>query len=237
MTAKKSMIPPGWYEATGTKPKTTQPVTQASNTNNTSSTANYGKTVVQPTITNNSDGTKNYSYDYSNGGFSQMWKDGQIHSVENGSLDKYTKMGYELDTGQWADVQRGTPQQGYGTLVGLPAGMSDDDYFRQYMNTTAADYYMSQATNPQVTQQNSFNSENDARIKALEQMLLDMQNKNAYNQSQATNQGVTSGTPGQHIFTPQNEEVAPGTPGYTQSNNSMNDTLYRYLNNIWQGGM
>ena len=213
-------------------PVTTQPVVSPTSQNGSQSSNN----VVQPTITNNANGTQNYSYDYSNGGFSTMWKDGQLTSVENGSIGKYQGMGYELDSGQWDALQSGKPQQGYGTLQGLPPGMSEDQYFRENMGMSASDYYMQNSASGQA-QNSKVQAESDARIKALEKMLEDANNKNKYDQSQIGAQpNVGGGASGEHTFTPETDGSTPNAPGYTQTQNSTNDSLYKYLNNLWQGG-
>lgn len=76
----------------------------------------------------------------------------------------------------------------------------------------------------------------EGRMSALEKMIQGMANTNKYKVGQQvapinTSQGVYDGS---HIFTAPNQ----GTPvGSTQSNNAVNDTLFKYLqNNMWNGG-
>lgn len=206
-------------------PVTTQPVTPKTNTQSTYSTTSNSNSRSSNDMT---------------GKTSYMWKDGQLISVNNDFVDQFKGNGYELDNGQLSSLQQGKPQQGYGTITNLPSGMSEDQYFREYMGTTANDYYGNIASQNgyQTQAQSQSNSEYDARIASLEKMLQDMQNKNNYNNAQpGANTGVdTSGSSGEHIFDSGNSNPQAGQVGFTQGTNSMNDALFRYLNNLWNGG-
>lgn len=75
----------------------------------------------------------------------------------------------------------------------------------------------------------------EGRMSALEKLIQDLKNTNSYNSSQQqgqtnTSQGVYDGS---HIYTAPNQG---NTVGYTQNNNAVNQTLHKYLNNIWNGG-
>jgi len=79
----------------------------------------------------------------------------------------------------------------------------------------------------------------DTRMSALEKMLTDMQNKNKYLGVQGTQQlGHTTGQgmgDGQHIFQPSEKQAGDGA-GYTQGENASNQALFKYLQNMWNGG-
>jgi len=95
-------------------------------------------------------------------------------------------------------------------------------------------------TNNFNTQFGQMQSMYDSRFSALEKMLGDMQNKNKYDEVQRGNanklQQDKSIMPiGTHQFEPNANQTEQGA-GYTQSENSMNQSLFKYLNNMWNGG-
>lgn len=81
-----------------------------------------------------------------------------------------------------------------------------------------------------------YNSQNDSRFSALEKMIQEMANANKYNsaqQGQAPAGGQQAVYDGTHQFTAPNQGA---NVGYTQNNDAMNQTLYKYLNGMWKGG-
>lgn len=80
----------------------------------------------------------------------------------------------------------------------------------------------------------NFNSMYDARMSSLEKMLQDMMNANKYTATEQAKTPTGSQDAGMHLFDP--GEGAKDGVGYTQEQSSMNDSLFKYLNSMWNGG-
>jgi hypothetical protein len=81
-----------------------------------------------------------------------------------------------------------------------------------------------------------YNEQNNSRFSALEKMIQEMMNGQKYNQAQQGQQQVGQQQAvysGAHQFTAPNQG---NQVGYTQNNDAMNQTLYKYLNGMWKGG-
>lgn len=124
-------------------------------------------------------------------------------------------------------------------------GSADEQKARQQVNSQYYDQpvQQQQQSNTQQAQYEEMianqQAEYDAKIAAMEKMLEEQKLKNEYSQGEAigANKGSTTiappsgSTDGEHIFAPSGEGI-----GYTQSDNAMNDELYKYLDKMWQGG-
>lgn len=127
-------------------------------------------------------------------------------------------------------------------------GDADEQKLRQQINAGA---FSSPQTQQQAPQQQApdqyaqLQAEFDAQMKAmmdmLEQMKKDAENKNAYKDKEVidANKGGSgsggSGGGGSHVFAP-GTDITEGGVGWTQSKNSLNDALFKYLDEMWQGG-
>jgi hypothetical protein len=131
-------------------------------------------------------------------------------------------------------------------------GMDNTAQLLHYKNLTGKDYGSATApapTTPTAPPSTGFdmeqfssmfggyNEQNNSRFSALEKMIQEMMNGQKYNQAQqgqqpvGQQQAVYDGT---HQFTAPNQGA---NVGYTQNNDAMNQTLYKYLNGMWKGGI
>lgn len=78
----------------------------------------------------------------------------------------------------------------------------------------------------------------DEKFASMQKMIEDLTNTLKYNQHQQSQAPPISSpqSSGQHIFDSQNGVTGSDSVGYTQNNNSMNEALFRYLDNTWNGG-
>lgn len=97
---------------------------------------------------------------------------------------------------------------------------------------------------PYAQAQSQIDAQMQAMLDMMEKMRLEAEQKqkeaeqkNDYNRDEAqnANKNASSGDKGSHVFAP-GTDIKEGGVGWTQSKNSMNDTLFKYLDEIWKGG-
>lgn len=117
-------------------------------------------------------------------------------------------------------------------------GSPEEQELRQSINNQYYTQQGQQQPNQMEQQLQKQKEEYDAYIKALEEKLKEQEQKNDYTKDEQieANKGGSGGNKGEHIFAPGTDNITSNTPGYTQSNNSLNDLLYKYLDKNWQGG-